>query len=268
MTGPAIATLEDFAIKLVVAVALALAAWLLVQARAYLAAHTSRTERHNLADQALQICGAAEQEFRGLPDSGRNKFSWADGKLHNALPKLTEAQRKTLIEDAVRAINAGVVTLAPYLASGAGAAGLAPLASFATPLASVVAHGVADAGGVGGVGGLDIDALKADLLAAVRPLAREAAAQAAPGALADAFTRLTTAAAPPDPAPAPPLPSASAKTLHIVESTNHDDVIGVVIQPSSADTTATAGLVTTSGEPERPASVLPFTPSMSPTATP
>ncbi len=285
MTGPAIATLEDLAIRLVVAVALALAAWLLVQARAYLAAHTSRTERHNLADQALQICGAAEQEFRGLPDSGPNKFSWADGKLHNALPKLTEAQRKTLIEDAVRAINAGVVTLAPYLASGAGAAGLAPLASFATPLASfatplasfatplasVVAHGVADAGGVGGVGGLDIDALKADLLAAVRPLAREAAAQAAPGALADAFTRLTTAAAPPDPAPAPPLPSASAKTLHIVESTNHDDVIGVMIQPSSADTTATAGtagLVTTSGEPERPATVLPLTPSTSPTATP
>ncbi len=267
MTGPAIATIEDLAIRLVVAVALALAAWLLVQARAYLAAHTTAKQRQNAADVALQICGAAEQEYKATPGSGSNKFSWADGKLHNALPKLTEAQRKTLIEDAVRAINAGVVTLAPYLASGAGAAGLAPLASFAAPLASIVAHGVADIG----VGKLDVDALKADLLAAVGPLAREAAAQAAPGALADAFTRLTTAAAPPDPAPAPPLPSASAKTLHIVESTNHDDVIGVVIQPSSVDTTATvgtAGLVTTSGEPERPATVLPLTPSTSPTATP
>ena len=274
MTGPAIATIEDLAIRLVVAVALALAAWLLVQARAYLAAHTTAKQRQNAADVALQICGAAEQEYKATPGSGSNKFSWADGKLHNALPKLTEAQRKTLIEDAVRAINAGVVTLAPYLASGAGAAGLAPLASFAAPLASIVAHGVADVGGVGGVGGLDMDALKADLLATVEPLAREATAQAAPGALADAFTRLTTATtavAPPDPAPAPPLPSASAKTLHIVESTNHDDVIGVVIQPSSADTTATAGtagLVTTSGEPERPATVLPHTPSTSPTAAP
>ena len=263
MTGPAIATIEDLAIKLVVAVVLALVAWLLARAQAWVAAHTTAKQRQNQADVALQIVGAAEQEYKATPGSGSNKFAWADGKLHNALPKFSEAQRKTLIEDAVRAINAGVVTLAPYLASGA--TSLAPLASFAAPLASVVAHGVADAGGVGG---LDIDALKADLLAAVRPLAREAAAQAAPGALADAFTRLTTAAAPPDPAPAPPLPSASAKTLHIVESTNHDDVIGVVIQPSSADTTATAGLVTTSGEPERPASVLPFTPSMSPTATP
>jgi hypothetical protein len=265
MTGPAIATLENLAIRLVVAVALALAAWLLVQARAYLAAHTTAKQRQNLADLALQICSAAEQQYRGRTSAGAEKFSWADGKLHNALPKLSEAQRKTLIEAAVRAVNAGVVALPGIAASITSVTpGLAPYAAQFTPLLSSAESLATEAGAPL----FDAEALKADVLGAVGALARQEVAAAAPGALADAFTRLTTAAAPPDPAPAPPLPSASAKTLHIVESANHDDVVGVVIQPSSADTTATAGLVTTSGEPERPASVLPFTPSTSPTATP
>ncbi len=267
MTGPAIATIEDLAIKLVVAVVLALVAWLLARAQAWVAAHTTAKQRQNQADVALQIVGAAEQEYKATPGSGSNKFAWADGKLHNALPKLSEAQRKTLIEAAVRAVNAGVVALPGIAASITSVTpGLAPYAAQFTPLLSSAESLATEAGAPAPL--FDAEALKADMLGAVGALARQEVAAAAPGALADAFTRLTTAAAPPDPAPAPPLPSASAKTLHIVESTNHDDVIGVVIQPSSADTTATAGLVTTSGEPERPASVLPFTPSMSPTATP
>jgi len=265
MTGPAIATLEDLAIKLVVAVVLALVAWLLARAQAWVAAHTTAKQRQNQADVALQIVGAAEQEYKATPGSGSNKFAWADGKLRNALPKLSEAQRKTLIEAAVRAVNAGVVALPGIAASITSVTpGLAPYAAQLTPLLSSAESLATKAGAPL----FDAEALKADMLGAVGALARQEVAAAAPGALADAFTRLTTAAAPPDPAPAPPLPSAFAKTLHIVESTNHDDVIGVMIQPSSADTTATAGLVTTSGEPERPASVLPLTPSTSPTATP
>lgn len=263
MTGQTVHPLSEIAVQVVAAVVLALLGWLLVRAQAYIAAHTNARQRQTLADLTLQICGAAEQEYRRLPDSGANKFSWADGKLHNALPKLTEAQRKTLIEDAVRAINASVVTLTPYLASGAGAAGLTPLAAFAAPLASVVAHGVADIG----VGGLDVDALKADMLGAVGALARQEVAAAAPGALVDAFARLATAASPPDPAPAPPLPSASAKTLHIVESTNHDDVVGVVIQPLPAGTVAEVP-VNSDGEQGAPVNVLPLTPPTPPTPAP
>jgi hypothetical protein len=244
MTGPTVLTLEDIAIKIIVAVVLAALTWFLVRVQAYIAAHTTGKQCHNLADLALQICGAAEQQYRGRTSAGAEKFATADGRLHNALPKLTEAQRKTLIEDAVRAINAGVVTLAPYLASGAGAAGLAPLASFAAPLASIVAHGVADVGGVGGVGGLDMDALKADLLATVGPLAREAAAQAAPGALADAFARGVQAVQVSRPgtpgltmpAAAPAATSATGpQTLQIVKPAT-----GEVIAEVTADMTPTA----------------------------
>jgi len=270
MTGPAIATLEDLAIKLVVAVALALVAWLLARVQAWVAAHTTAKQRQNQADVALQIVGAAEQEYKATPGSGSNKFAWADGKLHNALPKLSEAQRKTLIEAAVRAVNAGVVALPGIAASITSVTpGLAPYAAQFTPLLSSAESRATEAAAPAPL--FDAEALKADMLGVVGALARQEVAAAAPGALADAFTRLTTATtapAPPDSTPAPPLPSASAKTLHIVESTNHDDVIGVVIQPSSADTTATAGLVATSGESERPANVLPLTPSTSPTATP
>jgi len=253
MTGPTVLTLEDIAIKIIVAVVLAALTWFLVRVQAYIAAHTTGKQRHNLADLALQICGAAEQQYRGRTSAGAEKFATADGRLHNALPKLTEAQRKTLIEDAVRAINAGVVTLAPYLASGAGAAGLAPLASFAAPLASVVAHGVADVGGVGGVGGLDMDALKADLLATVGPLAREAAAQAAaqaaPGALADAFARGVQAVQVSRPgtpgltmpAAAPTATSATGpQTLQIVKPAT-----GEVIVEVTADMTPTATVTPT-----------------------
>jgi len=248
MTGPTVLTLEDIAIKIIVAVVLAALTWFLVRVQAYIAAHTTGKQRHNLADLALQICGAVEQQYRGRTSAGAEKFATADGRLHNALPKLTEAQRKTLIEDAVRAINAGVVTLAPYLASGAGAAGLAPLAAFAAPLASVVAHGVADSG----VGKLDVDALKADLLATVGPLAREAATQAAPGALADAFARGVQAvqvsqvsqAGTPGltmPAAAPAATSATGpQTLQIVKPAT-----GEVIAEVTADMTPTATVTPT-----------------------
>lgn len=249
MTGPTVLTLEDIAIKIIVAVVLAALTWFLVRVQAYIAAHTTGKQRHNLADLALQICGAVEQQYRGRTSAGAEKFATADGRLHNALPTFTEAQRKTLIEDTVRAINAGVVTLAPYLASGAGAAGLAPLAAFAAPLASVVAHGVADSG----VGTLDVDALKADLLATVGPLAREAAAQAAaqaaPGALADAFARGVQAvqvsqAGTPGltmPAAAPAATSATGpQTLQIVKPAT-----GEVIAEVTADMTPTATVTPT-----------------------
>lgn len=249
MTGPTVLTLEDIAIKIIVAVVLAALTWFLVRVQAYIAAHTTGKQHHNLADLALQICGAVEQQYRGRTSAGAEKFATADGRLHNALPTFTEAQRKTLIEDTVRAINAGVVTLAPYLASGAGAAGLAPLAAFAAPLASVVAHGVADSG----VGTLDVDALKADLLATVGPLAREAAAQAAaqaaPGALADAFARGVQAvqvsqAGTPGltmPAAAPAATSATGpQTLQIVKPAT-----GEVIAEVTADMTPTATVTPT-----------------------
>jgi len=265
MTGPTVLTLEDIAIKIIVAVVLAALTWFLVRVQAYIAAHTTGKQHHNLADLALQICGAVEQQYRGRTSAGAEKFATADGRLHNALPTFTEAQRKTLIEDTVRAINAGVVTLAPYLASGAGAAGLAPLAAFAAPLASVVAHGVADSG----VGTLDVDALKADLLATVGPLAREAAAQAAaqaaPGALADAFARGVQAvqavqvsqvsqAGTPGltmPAAAPAATSATGpQTLQIVKPAT-----GEVIAEVTADMTPTA-TVTPTAASASPASTI------------